>query len=62
MRTFEASQAQRMKRLAPAVLKIDKSEGNFLAHICDTKVSSIPSSNCFTPLTSGLIAIVRDPR
>jgi hypothetical protein len=28
----------------------------------DTKVSSIPLSNCFTPLTSGLIAIVRDAR
>jgi FixJ family two-component response regulator len=25
-----------------------------------TKVSSIPSSNCFTPFTSGLIAAVRD--
>ena len=26
----------------------------------DTKVSPIPSSNCLTPLTSGLIAIVRE--
>jgi hypothetical protein len=26
----------------------------------DTKVSPIPSSNCFTLLTSGLIEIIRD--
>jgi hypothetical protein len=42
--------------------KIAQSEGKTSSGTLDTKVSSIPSSNCFTPRTSGLIAIVRDKR
>jgi hypothetical protein len=41
------------------VLKIDQSEKKSY-RAPDTKVSSIPWSNCLTPATSGLIAIVRD--